>query len=139
MEKLITKKVSVGAGQAFTVNQYGSREDAWMAMDADAKQRLLKQFPYATEIYTDARCVDQDEEAWAASATGIIQFERVEVPVDRFFNTEADAREDAIMRLKETYPDVEPIGYGVENHGYNSDINYLGAYAYGYVPVRSKK
>ena len=39
----------------------------------------------------------------------------------------------------QTYPDVEPIGYGVENHGYNSDINYLGAYAYGYVPVRSKK
>ena len=137
MEKLITKKVSVGAGQAFTVNQYGSREDAWMAMDADAKQRLLKQFPYATEIYTDARCVDQDEEAWAASATGIIQFERVEVPVGSIcFESEAEARQDAIKRLKETYPGVEPIGYGVENHGYNSDINYLGAYAYGYVPVK---
>ena len=139
MKNLITKRVSVGAGQAFSVNQYGSREDAWQAMDVDAKQRLLKQFPFAFEIYTDATCVDQDDESWAASATGIIQFEKVEVPVDRFFNTEAVAREDAIMRLKETYPDVEPIGYGVENHGYNSDINYLGAYAYGYVPVRSKK
>lgn len=139
MQNLITKKVSVTAGMPFSVDQYGSREDAWMAMDADAKQRLLKQFPYATEIYTDAACVDQDDEAWAASATGIIQFQKVEVPVDRFFETEAEAREDAIKRLKETYPGVEPIGYGIQNHGYDSDINYIGAYAYGYVPVRSKK
>ena len=137
MKNLITKKVSVGAGMAFSVDQYGSREDAWRAMDVDAKQRLLKQFPYATGIYTDARCVDQDEEAWAASATGIIQYERVEVPVGSIcVESESEAREDAIKRLKETYPDVEPIGYGVENHGYNSDVNYLGAYAYGYVPVK---
>lgn len=139
MKNLVTKKVSVGAGTPFTVDQYGSREDAWMAMDADAKQRLLKQFPFAFEIYTDAVCVDQDEESWAASATGIIQYERVEVPVDRFFETEEEAREDAIKRLKEAYVDVEPIGYGVQNYGYTSDINYIVAYAYGYVPVRSKK
>ena len=137
MKNLITKKVSVGAGMAFSVDQYGSREDAWRAMDVDAKQRLLKQFPFATGIYTDATCVDQDEEAWAASATGIIQYERVEVPVGSIcFESESEAREDAIKRLKETYPNAEPIGYGVENHGYNSDINYLGAYAYGYVPVK---
>lgn len=139
MEKIVTKKVSIGAGQAFSVNQYGSREDAWQAMDTDARQRLLKQFPHAFEIYTDAVCVDQDEESWAASATGIIQYERVEVPVDRFFNTEAVAREDAIKRLKETYPGVEPIGYGVQNYGYESDVNYLGAYAYGYIPVKERK
>ena len=137
MKNMIKKLVSVGAGMAFSVDQYGSREDAWRAMDVDAKQRLLKQFPFATGIYTDARCVDQDEEAWAASATGIIQYERVEVPVGSIcFESESEAREDAIKRLKETYPDVEPIGYGVENHGYNSDVNYLGAYAYGYVPVK---
>ena len=137
MKNLITKKVSVGAGMAFSVDQYGSREDAWRAMDVDAKQRLLKQFPFATGIYTDARCADQDEEAWAASATGIIQYERVEVPVGSIcFESESEAREDAIKRLKETYPNAEPIGYGVENHGYNSDVNYLGAYAYGYVPVK---
>ena len=135
MKNLVTKKVSIGAGQAFSVNQYGSREDAWLAMDVDAKQRLLKQFPYAKDIYTDAACVDQDDESWAASATGIIQFQKVEVPVDRFFETEAEAREDAIKRLKEVYDDVEPIGYGIQNHGYDSDINYIGAYAYGYVPV----
>ena len=137
MKNLITKKVSVGAGMAFSVDQYGSREDAWRAMDVDAKQRLLKQFPFATGIYTHATCVDQDDESWAASATGIIQFKKVEVPVGSIcFESEAEARQDAIKRLKETYPDVEPIGYGVENHGYNSDVNYLGAYAYGYVPVK---
>ena len=137
MKNLITKKVSVGAGMAFSVDQYGSREDAWIAMDVDAKQRLLKQFPHAFEIYTDAVCVDQDDESWAASATGIIQFERVEVPVGSIcFESEAEARQDAIKRLKETYPNAEPIGYGVENHGYNSDINYLAAYAYGYVQVK---
>lgn len=140
MEKIITKKVSVGAGMAFSVDQYGSREDAWRAMDVDAKQRLLKQFPFAKDIYTDARCVDQDDESWAATATGIIQFKKVEVPVGSIcFESEAEARQDAIKRLKETYPDVEPIGYGVENHGYNSDINYLGAYAYGYIPVKERK
>ena len=139
MKNMITKRVSVGAGQAFSVNQYGSREDAWQAMDTDATQRLLKQFPYATGIYTDARCVDQDDESWAASATGIIQFERVEVPVDRFFNTEEEARKDAIKRLKEVYDDVEPIGYGVQNYGYESDVNYIGAYAYGYIPVKERK
>ena len=80
MKNLIKKLVSVGAGMAFSVDQYGSREDAWRAMDVDAKQRLLKQFPFATGIYTDATCVDQDDESWAASATGIIQFKKVEVP-----------------------------------------------------------
>lgn len=140
MKNLVTKKVTVGPGMTFSVNQYGSREDAWMAMDVDAKQRLLKKFPYATGIYTDARCVDQDEEAWTASAAGIIQFERVEVPVGSIqFESEAEAREDAIKRLKDTYPGVEPIGYGVENHGYDSDVNYMGAYAYGYVPVKEIK
>ena len=140
MKNLVIKKVSVGTGQAFSVNQYGSREDAWLAMDVDAKQRLLKQFPQATGIYTDAACVDQDDEAWAASATGIIQFERVEVPVDSIqFESEAEAREDAIKRLKEAYPNVEPIGYGVQNYGYESDVNYLGAYAYGYIPVKERK
>lgn len=140
MKNLVTKKVSVGAGMAFSVNQYGSREDAWMAMDADAKQRLLKQFPFVFEICTDAVCVDQDDESWAASATGIIQFQKVEVPVGSIqFGSEAEAREDAVKRLKETYPGVEPIGYGIENHGYDSDINYLGAYAYGYVPVKERK
>ena len=138
MKNLLTKKVSVGAGMAFSVDQYGSREDAWRAMDVDAKQRLLFQDPAATEIYTDAVCVDQDDESWAASATGIIQFERVEVPVDKFFNTETDAREDAVKRLKDTYPGVEPIGYGVQNYGYESDVNYLGAYAYGYIPVKER-
>lgn len=140
MEKIITKKVSVGAGMAFSVDQYGSREDAWRAMDVDARQRLLKQFPYASGIYTDATCVDQDEEAWAASATGIIQFQKVEVPVGSIqFESEAEAREDAVKRLKDAYPGVEPIGYGVQNYGYESDVNYLGAYAYGYIPVKERQ
>lgn len=118
------RTVSVGTGSWFYDSNYGSSIAAKNAAEADARSRLLQQYPKATNIvvssgnyYYDYGNGISDRYGWCASATGTIPAKSAEKDktekVTTGYGVVTDcvkrAKETAKKKLKKNYPGVKNI------------------------------